>query len=1096
MRELLGQDTSLDTVKIVQGTARFMGPREPYYNHAPMAKRSRTLIAAFFWVLSVQAAFGQELQTGLFGQTEASLVSPRFEPETQRSRNAGIDLEHLHNALRRREILQLNLFDDVQFAGRVERVRPTRRGHFLHGRLINVEGGEFSIVVNGTQVVGEVRSTQGIYTIRPGDFGRYVIRQIEPLPPGPAIIPEPGKYSENHAEPSNVTSRMISNEDSGEDGSTIDVLVAYTPGAYRTSGGKEAIETTIDWWIHYTNFVYEKSEIDQRIRLVHTALINYKEISSSMIADLERLKGKTDGYMDEIHTLRDWYAADIVTLMVGGRPFYFSGRAYQLNSENDPEFNQSAFNIVRFGGGASTFSHELGHNMGLAHERSSGHKGIFPYSHGYVNQKAFKFTSSLCFITIMASGEECSNADLGRHSIGRFSNPELEYMGDPTGVPADSASLGVDGPADARSTLNNTKRFVASFRTDRERNCQEMFVQTDREILSYEGGEVVISVHVPPECSWSVKSESEFITVSPSSGEGPGTVRADVQPSDGLERFGTLMVEDQPVNIRQVAKGVGICSRSLHVQDSIMLLTRRETCAQVTVQDLHKIVDESLAISVYGSRSLKKDDFKHLINLKRLLINGDHAHTTEAAELTELPDGILDELGSLEKFRVIGTRLNKLQSGLFRQLNNLKSLELFDNEIDVIAEGAFEGLSQVSHLYLQENKFTTVPGRIFADLSSLELLNLNSGEIETLPANAFAGLSSLKTLEAGWNNLVALPDGIFRNLTSLERLVLNNNQLKSLPENLFSGLSNLKWIEFRNNPLVALSPGLFIGLTSLEWIWMNGNAGAPFPLVLNLKQADVPDDNASGLASVKVQLVEGALFPMVLELSVSGGTISTLTATIAQGYTESDPFTVTAGGDGPVEVRLVEAPDLPNRLCQRYSGSPSYPREPCYQGFRTEAGEPLVLFQRIDLADVNEDGGIDADDALALYYAYALVDLLGNGDAGGIARFRETLLEGRVGESNPSDDDLRQMLRRADDWKGIGVGSGGDMNADGRIDSDDALVMYYAYALEELLGDGTTGGIARFRQSLLAGRTGQPDPSDDVLRQMLRRAHDLRSKLL
>ena len=55
--------------------------------------------------------------------------------------------------------------------------------------------------------------------------------------------------------------------------------------------------------------------------------------------------------------------------------------------------------------------------------------------------------------------------------------------------------------------------------------------------------------------------------------------------------------------------------------------------------------------------------------------------------------------------------------------------------------------------------------------------------------------------------------------------------------------------------------------------------------------------------------------------------------------------------------------------------------------------------------------------------------------------------------------------------------------------------MYYAYTLGSLLGDGETGGVARFRQTLLAGRVGSSDPSDSELAAMLRRANDLRERL-
>ena len=52
-----------------------------------------------------------------------------------------------------------------------------------------------------------------------------------------------------------------------------------------------------------------------------------------------------------------------------------------------------------------------------------------------------------------------------------------------------------------------------------------------------------------------------------------------------------------------------------------------------------------------------------------------------------------------------------------------------------------------------------------------------------------------------------------------------------------------------------------------------------------------------------------------------------------------------------------------------------------------------------------------------------------------------------------------------------------DPNADGTLDSDDGLVLYYGYALESLLGDGSAGtGVSRFRSTLLGGRSGLATP--------------------
>ena len=83
------------------------------------------------------------------------------------------------------QALVLNLFDDVVFTGIVEHVEPTASGHALWGRLDGVELGTLTLVVNGSVVVGTVRTLKAVYTIRTLADGRYVIRQIDEssLPP-------------------------------------------------------------------------------------------------------------------------------------------------------------------------------------------------------------------------------------------------------------------------------------------------------------------------------------------------------------------------------------------------------------------------------------------------------------------------------------------------------------------------------------------------------------------------------------------------------------------------------------------------------------------------------------------------------------------------------------------------------------------------------------------------------------------------------------------------------------------------------------------------------------------------------------------------
>ena len=127
-------------------------------------------------------------------------------------------------------------------------------------------------------------------------------------------------------------------------------------------------------------------------------------------------------------------------------------------------------------------------------------------------------------------------------------------------------------------------------------------------------------------------------------------------------------------------------------------------------------------------------------------------------------------------------------------------------------------------------------------------------------------------------------------------------------------------------------------------------------------------------------------------------------------------------------------------------------------------------------ANVNGDRTLDSDDALVMYYVY----VLGNRSL--------NLLDGLIEGVSPRD-----AMRSATEWKSIGQQAGGDLNDDGEIDSNDALIMYYAYEFKELLGDGRSGsGSQHLRALLLGGLLNRGAGSDTDYRAMLRKAHRLR----
>ena len=396
---------------------------------------------------------------GLFSEVDGG-PPPSTDVETIASRLVGIDFGQLTQVTKPPvgpkdpatgeppppQTLVLNLFDNVVFTGIVEHVERTSSGHALWGRLEGVELGTMTLVVNGSVVVGTVRTLGAVYSIRTVGDGKYVIRQIDE-----SSLPPPG-------EPLEPTLTPRDNGDDADnflpdDGSEIDVMVVYTSLARRQQGGRAAIETLIDLLVAEANQAYANSGVIHRIRLVLREEVDYVEDGDSGI-DLHRLANYPDGYMDHIHMLRDRYTADLVHILVGSGDV--AGTAHRGGG-----FGLS-FSLV-----GMTFAHELGHNMGLRHDRYTSGVPRTGFRYGYVNQRAFEPGApvSARWRTIMSYNRQCARVG-GFHCarIPYFSNPAMTYNGDPMGVPVNHPSTDVDGPADAVRGLNERRETTANFR--------------------------------------------------------------------------------------------------------------------------------------------------------------------------------------------------------------------------------------------------------------------------------------------------------------------------------------------------------------------------------------------------------------------------------------------------------------------------------------------------------------------------------------------------------------------------------------------------------------------------------------------------------
>ena len=197
----------------------------------------------------------------------------------------------------------------------------------------------------------------------------------------------------------------------------IDVIVAYTKKA--AGNYTDVKRELVDLSIEEANESFRRSGVGQvKLKLVHAYQTDYVEEGGAHFDHVWRFADKGDGYMDEIHGLRDKYRADVAILIVDDP----KGCGLATRVFADAE---EAFAVVHHECAAASYSlaHEIGHLIGARHDLNlDKNMNPFSYGHGFVNGNKWR--------DIMSYKDSCG----GCPRLPVWSSPLIQVKGETAGT--------------------------------------------------------------------------------------------------------------------------------------------------------------------------------------------------------------------------------------------------------------------------------------------------------------------------------------------------------------------------------------------------------------------------------------------------------------------------------------------------------------------------------------------------------------------------------------------------------------------------------------------------------------------------------------
>ena len=464
-------------------------------------------------------------QTALSVEKREQLAA---DPYVMRWREARMAVDGVFDPSAWDEPLALNLFPDAELKARVRSAKTLESGsRFLSGTLAG--GGHFTLLRSAGGILrGEFHSTRGVFTMRSQGPRRVLVEQqdVSSLPgcihdvaslggavgPDPKVLPAASRPVATPLEsPQQPPAPTTEGE---EESKPVDVLVLYTQRVEDHEGGPDEVIVTLENEIAKMNQVLKNSGLaGRRVRGVFEK-VDYEQ-ANSLAIDVNRLKYAAEDHsrfnrevdysaLDEVFPLIEEHQADLVHLFVrdagggcGTASIYSGSKEYltQKDCANSDNVDLCLYNrqrqkwrgerfavtTVKCAVRGYTFPHELGHTLGIYHDRGGyvfeeerfESSGPFKnYAFGYQNTDF----SEICQVTVLSAGNECVLRDIyGQITVPYFSNPDLFFprpparydsssfkTDTPMGVPGDERTTDPNGPVDATRAIDEVWHLVSA----------------------------------------------------------------------------------------------------------------------------------------------------------------------------------------------------------------------------------------------------------------------------------------------------------------------------------------------------------------------------------------------------------------------------------------------------------------------------------------------------------------------------------------------------------------------------------------------------------------------------------------------------------